>query len=587
MATVGQWVPEIGRYHLIAELARGGMGIIHLAVAHGPAGFNKLLVVKELKPELSQDSSFVAMFLDEARLAARMTHPNIVQTNEVGSEGGRHFMVMEFLDGRTLHRAVRAFADRGGFPLGAHLTVIAEALVGLHYAHDLRGFDGLPLDIVHRDVSPHNLFITFDGPVKMLDFGIAKTIDSSQDTRAGVLKGRVAYMAPEQACGQRVDRRADLYAAGVMIWEAAAQRRLWPRMGDVEILSHVLRMGPPRLSSVRPDAPRELDAICAKAMARAPDERYRTAAELHDALEKYLVTRSDVLPMREIGNLVGQAFFSERARMNAVIEDTLHRLRGARSSDPPTSATDVHVPWVPSDRELDAARENSGNLSTQLVLNPPSKRPAGVLAATDSMSSDVHGNRRGLWGSRRVAMAGTAAGVVAAIGVVAAVALRAGRQDERPRIAAATAEMRVPAVPAAPMPPAAPPAPDLVDVTIHTTPGTAHITIDGAGVKGNPFHARYPQDARPHTVTAAADGYEAKTTTVSFAQNVDVELSLERHVATPTYMVVSPPPRGGKRWGGPAPDSAQTPAAATAPELSPAGGHAPLRPIDSSNPYGN
>jgi serine/threonine-protein kinase len=147
-----------------------------------------------------------------------MTSPNIVQTNEVGSEDGRHFIVMEYLDGRTLHRIVRAFMDQGGFPLGAHLAVLAEALHGLHYAHELCGFDGQPLGIVHRDVSPNNVFVTFDGAVKVLDFGIAKAVDSSLITRTGVLKGRVAYMAPEQACGYKVDRRADIYAAGVMLW---------------------------------------------------------------------------------------------------------------------------------------------------------------------------------------------------------------------------------------------------------------------------------------------------------------------------------------------------------------------------------
>ena len=191
------------------------MGIVHLAASHGPGGFNKLLVVKELKPELSRDDTYVSMFLDEARLAARLAHPNIVQTIEVGSEGSRHYMVMEFLDGRSLHRTIRRFRDHGGLPLGAHLRVIAESLLGLHHAHELVDFDGQPLDIVHRDVSPLNVFVTFDGQTKVIDFGIAKSVDSSLETKTGILKGRVAYMAPEQAWGQEVDRRADVYSAGV------------------------------------------------------------------------------------------------------------------------------------------------------------------------------------------------------------------------------------------------------------------------------------------------------------------------------------------------------------------------------------
>src|SRR5580704_8184150 len=275
---------EIGRYRIVAELARGGMGIVHLAVSQGPGGFNKLLVVKELKPELARDETYVAMFLDEARLAARLAHPNIVQTLEVGSEGSRHYMVMEYLDGRSLHRTIRRFRDSGGFPVGAHLRVLAESLLGLHHAHELVDFDGQPLDIVHRDVSPLNVFVTFDGQTKIIDFGIAKSVDSSLETKTGVLKGRVAYMAPEQAWGHEVDRRCDVYSAGVMIWEAAAGRRLWPGMGDVEILARLLREPPPTLCTVRPDAPEDLEAICARAMEKRPEERYSSTAELLEDL---------------------------------------------------------------------------------------------------------------------------------------------------------------------------------------------------------------------------------------------------------------------------------------------------------------
>src|SRR5579859_4383660 len=330
-------VPEIGRYHLIAELARGGMGIVHLAATQGPGGFHKLLVVKELRPELSQDDAHVSMFLDEARLAARLAHPSIVQTIEVGSEGSRHYMVMEFLDGRSLHRVVRRFRDQPEFTVGAHLRVVAEALLGLHYAHELRDFDGAPLGVVHRDVSPLNVFVTFDGQAKVLDFGIAKSADSSLETKTGVLKGRVAYMAPEQAWGQRVDRRADLYSAGVMLWEAAAGRRLWPGMNEVEILARLLKETPPALGAVNADAPEDLEAICERAMAKRPEDRYESAAELLEDLEAHLATRDDVMSMREIGALASKAFADDRRKMNALIDDTLARVRsGPRSGVMPT-----------------------------------------------------------------------------------------------------------------------------------------------------------------------------------------------------------------------------------------------------------
>lgn len=187
----------IGKYHLLATLGRGGMAEVFLAVIQGPAGFSKLVVLKELRPELSSEPEFLSMFLDEARLAARLQHPNVVQTNEVGHEGSRHFIAMEYLDGQPLSRVLSRM--RGQLPLPLHLRVLSETLAALHYAHELRDFDGTPLAVVHRDVTPHNVFVTYDGEVKLVDFGIAKATDSSTETRTGVLKGA------DCAGGQRRD----------------------------------------------------------------------------------------------------------------------------------------------------------------------------------------------------------------------------------------------------------------------------------------------------------------------------------------------------------------------------------------------
>ena len=377
---------EIGKYHLVAELARGGMGNVYLAALQGPGGFNKLLALKELKPELSDDDSYVTMFLDEARLAARLVHPNIVQTYEVGSEGRRHFMVMEFLDGRSLHRVGKRLTETGRLSIGSHLRIIADSLLGLHYAHDLRDFDGQPLGIVHRDVSPLNVFVTFDGQAKVLDFGIAKTADSSLQTATGVLKGRVAYMAPEQAWGNKVDRRADVYSAGVMIWEAAAGRRLWPKMSEVEILAHGLREGPPSLRSVRPDASPELEAICARAMAKDRDQRYPTRAALREDLEAHLVRRGDALSMREIGAAVAQAFSDERRKMTALIEKTLTRMRGGpRSGVMPTFEADI-AGGTHSDPHGLLDPSSSMAASAQRLRTPPSSSSTALSAGTLPLS---------------------------------------------------------------------------------------------------------------------------------------------------------------------------------------------------------
>jgi serine/threonine-protein kinase len=210
---------QVDRYRLIAGIGTGGMADVYLAV-YGNADidrFQKLLVLKILKPELSADPEFVAMFLDEARLAARLNHPNVVQTIEVGENAGRHFLAMEYLEGQPLNRVMQVLGGHSGFDLSGRLTVLLRALAGLDYAHELADYDGTPLSVVHRDVSPGNILVGYGGQIKLMDFGIAKAKDSSSETRVGMFKGKTAYMAPEQARAGAVDRRADIYAAGVVL----------------------------------------------------------------------------------------------------------------------------------------------------------------------------------------------------------------------------------------------------------------------------------------------------------------------------------------------------------------------------------
>ncbi|HEX8793143.1 MAG TPA: serine/threonine-protein kinase [Polyangiaceae bacterium] len=529
-------LPEIGRYHLVAELARGGMGIVHLAATQGLGGFNKLLVVKELRPELAGDELYVRMFLDEARLAARLTHRNIVQTIEVGSESSRHYMVMEYLDGRSLHRIVRRFhQQRGGLPVGAHLRVIAEALLGLQYAHDLRDFDGEPLGIVHRDVSPLNVLVTFDGQAKLVDFGIAKSADSSQETKTGILKGRVAYMAPEQAWGSVVDRRADLYAVGVMIWEAAAGRRLWPGKSDVEILARLLKEEAPTLRDVRPEAPEDLTAICARAMAKRPEDRYASAGELLDDLETHLSRRRDAMTMREIGSLVTNAFSEERRRMSALVEEAVMRVRGGpRSGVVPTF--EVHLRGTPSGKHL--IGENEPSVVSRVATSAGA--PAATAVTTNSHApvgvSVPAEPQRPWWASRHVA-----------VGAGAAVALLV-----------------------------------LLLIVVATSFGDT------------PAH---PEEPRPQRVLAARVIRKADMTEESPR---DVGADTSRPSPPRVVFVPAPAPPPPTRTqkhdhvssGPPSPPPpAETPAppAPTPPprtDVAPSGGHAPLRPIVTSNPYG-
>jgi eukaryotic-like serine/threonine-protein kinase len=517
-------VPEIGRYHLITELARGGMGHVYLTVSRGPGGFSKLLAVKELKPGLCDDETYVAMFLEEARLAARLVHPNIVQTNEVASEGGRHFMVMEFLDGRSLHRIAKKMG--AGLPVIAHLRIIADALSGLHYAHELRGFDGEFLGIVHRDVSPLNVFVTFNGQAKVLDFGIAKTADSPIETKRGVLKGRIAYMSPEQAEGAKVDRRADIYSAGVMIWEAAAGRRLWPRMSEAQILTRLLREGPPRLRSVQPQAPEQLDNICARAMALRREDRYPSAAELLCDLELHLARVENPLAMRDIGAIIGQAYEDERRQMNRVIEETLARISTGRSfGDGPG---------------LESASQSQSAPAT-----------AAALGAAFAGGSAPSANRRPVL---QVLGAGV---LLLSVLFLGAHRGRSARSPAPPIAAGASAPL---------VSESTAEAPGKSHVTVAASPKMARIYLDEAVVP-NPYVADPIRDATLHRLRIEAPGYEPTTRTLAFGDDIDLEITLDakreppiaRRAAEQTKPAASPSPNceppyvvdietGKKRW---------------------------------------
>jgi phosphate binding protein len=310
---------SFGTYQLIANLGRGGMADVFLAVARGPAGFNKLIVIKRLRAELAEDTSFREMFLDEARLAARLNHPNVVHTYEVGETDGAYFIAMEYLEGQPLQNLDKASKAKG-LPLPAEVAtrIIADALAGLHYAHELRDYDGSPLGIVHRDVSPHNLFVTYDGQVKLVDFGIAKASSSSNETQAGVLKGKAAYMAPEQAKGARVDRRSDIFAMGIVLWELCVGQRLMLRESSIATIHRLLSEPIPRPSDVVPGFPLELDAIIMCALQHHPDDRYATASDMRGALSNWLATR----PMAhdELEERMKRLFARARAEMEKRIQ---------------------------------------------------------------------------------------------------------------------------------------------------------------------------------------------------------------------------------------------------------------------------
>lgn len=308
-----------GRYRLLAKLGRGGMADVFLAVSAGPRSFSKLVVVKRLLPQWTEDELFTRMFFDEARLALRLNHPNVVQTYEVIEDRDGHGIVMEYLEGQSLRRIVQE-ANKAGSPLtaGESLRIMSAVLSGLHHAHELTGYDGNPLELVHRDVSPHNIIVTYDGNIKVVDFGVAKATLNTTHTAVGTMKGKPNYMSPEQLTDDPIDRRADVFAAGILLWELLTGAKLFGSE-SLKAMQRVLTMDIPRVSTVLPTVEAELDDIVAKALERDPAERFPTALAMQEALERYAVSRGEMVPASALSKRMLALFRTSRDRVRAQI----------------------------------------------------------------------------------------------------------------------------------------------------------------------------------------------------------------------------------------------------------------------------
>ena len=361
-----------GKYQLFASLGRGGMADVFLAVARGQMGFNKLAVIKRLRQALAVEPAFRNMFLDEARLAARLSHPNIVHTYEVGEQNGVYFIAMEYLEGQSLNKVLKeALRRKEGIEHELGARIIADALGGLSYAHTLGDYDGRPLNIIHRDVSPHNIFVTYDGHTKLVDFGIAKAALSSTETEVGVLKGKVAYMSPEQAMGGRIDQRADLFAMGIVLWELLARQRLMTGESAANTLHKLMNEPIPRVSAAMPDVDPELEAIVGKALEKDPQYRWQSAYEMRDALEAWL--RSNPRPARqeEVGRKMQHLFASVREDVQRQVERHMSAI---------TTATNTQELQALTAESLQRMEQSGANVSGQLLrLGQGSGSGSGVV----------------------------------------------------------------------------------------------------------------------------------------------------------------------------------------------------------------
>jgi serine/threonine-protein kinase len=330
---------SLGRYALYGEIAAGGMATVHLARLLGPVGFARTVAIKRLHPHLAKDPDFVAMFLEEARLAARVRHPNVVATLDVVSDDGELFLVMEYVAGESLSRLVRKARERGErVPPRFAVGIVSGALEGLHSAHDAKSEKGQPLGLVHRDVSPQNVHVGTDGVPRLLDFGIAKATNRVQETRTDQIKGKVAYMSPEQLAKGAIDRRVDVYSASVVLWETLTGQRLF-KADDVPSLVYAIvneQIMPP--SSVVPDLPPGLDAVVMKGLERDVENRWSSAREMAAALEAALAPAA----AREIGEWVyevaGDALDWRQELVHRIESETSSSIPPSFRSDPPTPA---------------------------------------------------------------------------------------------------------------------------------------------------------------------------------------------------------------------------------------------------------
>lgn len=292
------------------------MGVVWLAESRGPGGFVKRCVVKELLPELARDERHRAMFLDEARLAARLVHRNIVQTNEVGEDGDRLFMALELLEGCTLRRAWE-LTPRHALPPPVAARIVAEVLAGLHTAHEARDDDGHLLSVVHRDVTPGNVFVCFDGQVKLIDFGVAKTREAERKdrTREGFVKGSIAYMSPDHVQNAPIDRRADVFSAGLLLRELLTGERIWGAADESAIVRRLVVGEIPPFPAAS-GAPKVLRAICERAMSPAREDRFATALAMRDALE----ASGELGTSADIARMFDGALDQERVRVRMTMK---------------------------------------------------------------------------------------------------------------------------------------------------------------------------------------------------------------------------------------------------------------------------
>jgi serine/threonine protein kinase len=507
------------KYRIIAHV-RGGeateTSVVAVEGETAEAAGSGLAVMKRLKLGADAEPELLERFADEARLCKRFDNVNLTQLLEAGQDADGPVLVFEYLEGPSLARLrSRAVRRGGGVPVAITLRIVRQIAKGLAYLHALTDEDGKPLKVVHRDVSPDNVTVTYDGEVKISDFGMATTVASTAKSRADRVKGNVAYMAPEQARAEfALDARADLFALGVIMWELLTGKRMWEGLSEVDVLARLSDDAPlPTARSVVPTLPEEVDALCKQALEKVRDERFDAATDFLEVTQKLIAKPELKASAEELGEFVTSLFEEERDKMRALVED----------SRTTTADEEKALPAIGAPRAADASKlvdaESDPNLRFGVVApdEEPLKRVVEVIQVAPSPD-------------RRFAYL-MGAIVVVVLGVVAVVALTSAPEKK-----VVEAPWTPPVRPSATTPPAtsAYKEPEVVTIEIRVTPSDAKLFVDGVRTD-NPHVTRVVPAAFQHTVHAEAEGYEPRDMTMAFDRERTTEIAL------------TPEPRGAVR----------------------------------------
>jgi serine/threonine-protein kinase len=544
---------RLGKYELVRHLASGGMARVYLARLSGVGGFERHVVLKTVRPERVEDQSYLSMFLDEARLIAALHHQNIAQVHDMGvADDGTYYLAMEYLHGETVRSILEQARERTlRLPLALATTVIGAAAAGLHHAHDRRGPDGSPLGIVHRDVSPSNVICGYDGSIKLIDFGIAKAQARTTQTATGFVKGKAGYMAPEQALGHPVDRRSDVFALGIVLYELSTQSRAFRAASEFEAVQRIVRGDLVRPTRVCSDYPSELEDVVMTALETDPDDRFQDADEMRRALEltaHHLGLRNDGVVIRVLGELFG----ARPEPWLPIVSDEATEVTSESAPILGLPALSTVGDDLPTCRYItvdDVSERGAPAPPTRMPTGtapPPSAAPLPAIPAvaqalppamaTSSGVAPVQARHRPIWIALAIVVAVFAIGVVAMLaadranvgeaatrtapggsGEAAAASIDAGEAA----VADGEIEMEAPAPPPSTTPE--------ISISITTHPDDATVVFDKKRIGRTPQRFKVAASSREVTIKIRKRGYETRTRKVRLDQDVvwDVRLHKE------------------------------------------------------------